>query len=185
MSTLSVLNPATEEPVTKIELFDLEATDRAIALAASVATAWRDLTPARRAHLLRRFAQVVDEHVEELAQLEVANSGHTIGNARWEAGNVRNVLAYYSGAPERHSGKQIPVEGGVDLTFYEPLGVVGIIVPWNFPMPIAGWGFAPALGGWQHRRPEARDADAPYGDATRRTRPRGRTARGRLPGSAR
>ena len=145
MSTLSVLNPATEEPVTKIELFDLEATDRAIALAASVATAWRDLTPARRAHLLRRFAQVVDEHVEELAQLEVANSGHTIGNARWEAGNVRNVLAYYSGAPERHSGKQIPVEGGVDLTFYEPLGVVGIIVPWNFPMPIAGWGFAPAL----------------------------------------
>jgi len=136
--------PATEEPVTKIELFDLEATDRAIALAASVATAWRDLTPARRAHLLRRFAQVVDEHVEELAQLEVANSGHTIGNARWEAGNVRNVLAYYSGAPERHSGKQIPVEGGVDLTFYEPLGVVGIIVPWNFPMPIAGWGFAPA-----------------------------------------
>ncbi len=77
--------------------------------------------------------------------MEVANSGHTIGNARWEAGNVRDVLAYYSGAPERHSGKQIPVAGGVDLTFYEPLGVVGIIVPWNFPMPIAGWGFAPAL----------------------------------------
>ena len=75
----------------------------------------------------------------------MANSGHTIGNARWEAGNVRDVLAYYSGAPERHSGKQIPVAGGVDLTFYEPLGVVGIIVPWNFPMPIAGWGFAPAL----------------------------------------
>ena len=94
----------------------------------SHATEWRDVTPARRAHLLRRFAQVVDEHLEELAQLEVANSGHTIGNARWEAENVRNVLAYYSGAPERHSGKQIPVAGGVDLTFYEPLGVVGIIL---------------------------------------------------------
>ena len=145
MSTLSVLNPATEAPVTEIELFDLDATDRAIARAAQVATEWRDVSPAKRAHLLRSFAQVVDEHVEELAQLEVANSGHTIGNARWEAGNVRNVLAYYSGAPERHSGKQIPVEGGVDLTFYEPLGVVGIIVPWNSPTFIVMMAAAPAL----------------------------------------
>ena len=95
--------------------------------------------------LLRRFSEVVDSHIEELAQLEVANSGHTISNARWEAGNVRDVLNYYSGAPERHSGRQIPVAGGIDVTFYEPLGVVGIIVPWNFPMPIAGWGLAPAL----------------------------------------
>ena len=95
--------------------------------------------------LLRRFAAVVDAHVEELAELEVRNSGHTWGNARWEAGNVRDCLNYYSGAPERMSGKQIPVAGGTDITFYEPLGVVGIIVPWNFPMPIAGWGFAPAL----------------------------------------
>jgi len=87
----------------------------------------------------------VEDHIEELARLEVANSGHTIGNARWEAGNVRDVLAFYSGAPERMSGRQIPVAGGVNITFKEPLGVVGIIVPWNFPMPIAGWGFAPAL----------------------------------------
>ena len=78
-------------------------------------------------------------------QLEVGNSGHTLGNARWEAGNVRDVLNYYSAAPERLFGRQIPVPGGVDLTFHEPLGVVGVIVPWNFPMPIAGWGFAPAL----------------------------------------
>ena len=84
-------------------------------------------------------------HGEELAQLEVANAGHVVGNARWEAGNVRDVLEYYAAAPERHSGRQIPVAGGVDLTFHEPLGVVGIIVPWNFPMAIAGWGFAPAL----------------------------------------
>ena len=84
-------------------------------------------------------------HIEELAQLEVANSGHTIGNARWEAGNVRDVPDYYSGAPERLFGQQIPVADGIDVTFHEPLGVVGVIVPWNFPMPIAGWGFAPAL----------------------------------------
>ena len=82
---------------------------------------------------------------EELARLEVANSGHTIGNARWEAGNVRDVPRYYSAAPERLFGRQIPVAGGLDVTFKEPLGVVAVIVPWNFPMPIAGWGFAPAL----------------------------------------
>ncbi len=94
---------------------------------------------------MRRFAEAVDGHREELAQLEVRNSGHTIGNARWEAGNVRDVLHYYSAAPERLFGRQIPVPGGVDITFKEPLGVVGVVVPWNFPMPIAGWGFAPAL----------------------------------------
>lgn len=140
-----VINPATEEVVRTIELVDLDETDRAIAASQAAGDSWRRVTPADRARLLRRFAAVVEEHIEELAQLEVANAGHTIANARWEAGNVRDVLNYYSGAPERHAGKQIPVAGGVDVTFYEPLGVVGIIVPWNFPMPIAGWGFAPAL----------------------------------------
>ncbi|MGZ5401589.1 MAG: aldehyde dehydrogenase family protein, partial [Aeromicrobium sp.] len=77
--------------------------------------------------------------------LEVRNAGHTWGNATWEAGNVRDVLNYYSAAPERMTGHQIPVAGGINITFHEPLGVVGIIVPWNFPMPIAGWGFGPAL----------------------------------------
>ncbi|GAA2891185.1 hypothetical protein GCM10020220_096720 [Nonomuraea rubra] len=95
--------------------------------------------------LLRRFAELVDGHGEELALLELTNAGHTIGNARWEAGNVRDVLHFYAGAPERNHGKQIPVPGGVDLTFQEPLGVVGIIVPWNFPMVIMMWGVAPAL----------------------------------------
>jgi acyl-CoA reductase-like NAD-dependent aldehyde dehydrogenase len=80
-----------------------------------------------------------------LAQIEITNSGHTRGNALWEADNVANVLNYYAGAPERLFGKQIPVAGGVDITFKEPIGVVGIIVPWNFPMPIASWGFAAAL----------------------------------------
>jgi acyl-CoA reductase-like NAD-dependent aldehyde dehydrogenase len=144
-STLGIINPSTEREIASINLASIEETDAAIDIAAQTALTWKKVNPADRARLLRHFAEVVDAHNEELAQLEVANSGHTISNARWEAGNVRDVLNYYSGAPERHSGKQIPVAGGLDLTFYEPLGVVGIIVPWNFPMPIAGWGFGPAL----------------------------------------
>jgi len=143
--TFSIINPSTEQSIGSVEMFTVEQTDEAIARSAKASVGWRAVTPADRARLLRRFAAVVDSHIEELAQLEVANSGHTIGNARWEAGNVRDVLNYYSGAPERHSGRQIPVAGGVDITFYEPLGVVGIIAPWNFPMPIAGWGLGPAL----------------------------------------
>ena len=142
---MKILNPATEEVVTEIPPTSLADTDVAIAQAAAAFESWRAVAPGDRARLLRRFATVVDEHREQLAHLEVTNSGHTIGNARWEAGNVRDVLDYYAGAPERLTGKQIPVPGGVDLTFHEPLGVVGVIVPWNFPMPIAGWGFAPAL----------------------------------------
>ena len=145
MSDLAIVNPATEGQIALVANHDLEATDRAIERASRAFSAWKRVTPVDRSRLLRRFADVVDAHLEELAQLEVANAGHTISNARWEAGNVRDVLAYYSGAPERHAGRQIPVAGGVDLTFYEPLGVVGIIVPWNFPMPIAAWGLAPAL----------------------------------------
>ena len=145
MTVTTLINPATEEPVGEVEPADLARTDAAIAAAADAFPAWRDLAPGDRARLLRRFADVVDAHGEELAQLEVRNSGHTIANARWEAGNVRDVLHYYAAAPERLFGRQIPVPGGVDITFREPLGVVGVIVPWNFPMPIAGWGFVPAL----------------------------------------
>ena len=144
-STFTVVNPATATPVTDVPLADLADTDAAIERADAAFPAWRDLAPGERATLLRRFAAVVDAHVDELAELEVRNAGHTWGNARWEAGNVRDCLNYYSAAPERLFGRQIPVAGGVDVTFHEPLGVVGIIVPWNFPMPIAGWGFAPAL----------------------------------------
>ncbi|WP_328996847.1 aldehyde dehydrogenase family protein [Kribbella sp. NBC_01245] len=140
-----VINPATEKVVTSIELASLEQTDAAIARAAKAFLKWREVSPADRGRLLRRFADAVDADLENLARIEVENSGHTIGNARWEAGNVRDVLTYYSAAPERLFGKQIPVAGGIDITFAEPLGVVGVIVPWNFPMPIAGWGFAPAL----------------------------------------
>src|SRR5690349_3854067 len=145
MTTHEVIDPSTEAVVTTIELADVEATDRAVEKAAVAGRAWAALAPADRGRALRRFASVVDAHIEELAQLEVRGAGHTIGNARWEAGNVRDVLDYYSAAPERMFGRQIPVAGGLDVTFKEPLGVVGVIVPWNFPMPIAGWGFAPAL----------------------------------------
>jgi succinate-semialdehyde dehydrogenase/glutarate-semialdehyde dehydrogenase len=141
----TVLNPADARPVAEVHLTSLEEADAAIERAAGAFRAWRDVAPGARAALLRRFAAVVDAHIDELAELEVRNAGHTWGNARWEAGNVRDVLNYYSAAPERLFGRQIPVPGGVDVTFREPLGVVGVIVPWNFPMPIAGWGFAPAL----------------------------------------
>jgi acyl-CoA reductase-like NAD-dependent aldehyde dehydrogenase len=141
----TVINPATEAVVGSVDLADEAQTDEAIARARRVCPAWRAVAPGDRARMLRRFAEAVDADREHLAQLEVTNSGHTIGNARWEAGNARDVIAYYSGAPERLIGQQIPVADGVNVTFHEPLGVVGVIVPWNFPMPIASWGFAPAL----------------------------------------
>ncbi|MGH3413211.1 MAG: aldehyde dehydrogenase family protein [Marmoricola sp.] len=144
-STYEVVNPATEQVLTEVELASRDQADAAIEGAHEAFTVWRRVEPAERSRLLRRFAAVVDEADEELAELEIANAGHTLANALWEAHNVRDVLNYYSAAPERLFGRQIPVPGGIDITFHEPLGVVGIIVPWNFPMPIAGWGMAPAL----------------------------------------
>ena len=143
--THEVLDPATEEHVATVTLTSAEETDEAIRRSHAAFQSWRHVAPADRGRLLRRFAAAVDGAREELAALEVRNSGHTISNARWEAGNVRDVLEYYAAAPERLFGRQIPVAGGLDVTFKEPLGVVGVIVPWNFPMPIAGWGLAPAL----------------------------------------
>ena len=144
-ATYDVINPSTEQRLTTVDLYDAAATDEAIARSIHAFESWRRVAPGDRARLLRRFADVVDGDRDRLAELEVTNSGHTIGNARWEAGNVRDVIAYYSATPERLIGQQIPVSGGMDVTFHEPLGVVGVIVPWNFPMPIASWGFAPAL----------------------------------------
>jgi acyl-CoA reductase-like NAD-dependent aldehyde dehydrogenase len=144
-TSFDVINPATEEVVRRVALADEAEVDQAVKVAQNAFESWRGVAPADRARLLRRFADAVDRDLEHLAQLEVSNAGHTIGNSRWEAGNVRDVLEYYSAAPERNFGKQIPVAGGLDVTFHEPLGVVGVIAPWNFPMPIAAWGFAPAL----------------------------------------
>jgi acyl-CoA reductase-like NAD-dependent aldehyde dehydrogenase len=145
MSSYTVINPADETEVVSVELLDVEATDAAVARAVLAQKKWAQVSPADKASVLRRFAEAVDGDRENLAGIEVRNSGHPITQARWEAGHVRDVLSYYSAAPERMFGKQIPVAGGLDVTFHEPLGVVGIITPWNFPMTIAAWGFAPAL----------------------------------------
>jgi acyl-CoA reductase-like NAD-dependent aldehyde dehydrogenase len=141
----TLINPATEEQMETIAHADLAQTDAAIELAAKAQKKWAALNPSDRAMLLHRFAATVDQNIEALAQLEVRNSGHPISQARWEATHVRNVLEYYSASPERLIGKQIPVAGGISVTFNEPIGVVGVITPWNFPMTIASWGFAPAL----------------------------------------
>ena len=145
MSTTDVINPATEQVLRTVELLDVAAVDEAIAGAQNAQKAWAARSPADRAAALRAFAAVVDAHIAELAALEVANSGHPVSGAEWEAGHVRDVLQYYSASPERLSGRQIPVAGGLDVTFHEPIGVIGVITPWNFPMPIVAWGFAPAL----------------------------------------
>ena len=140
-----IINPATEEAMEVIEHLSVEQTDEAIARAKVAQKKWAAVAPADRAKALRDFAAAVDGDIEHLAALEVRNSGHPISQARWEANHVRNVLEYYSASPERLIGKQIPVANGIDITFNEPLGVVGVITPWNFPMTIASWGFAPAL----------------------------------------
>lgn len=140
-----VLNPATEELLATVPATSAAEVDAAVTRAAAAQRVWAALAPADRARLLRRFAVAVDSHTEELARLEVREAGHTIGNARWEAGNVRDLLDFAAGGVERLSGRQIPVPGGIDLTLLEPLGVIGVIAPWNFPMPIAAWGTAPAL----------------------------------------
>jgi acyl-CoA reductase-like NAD-dependent aldehyde dehydrogenase len=145
MPEYTVINPATEQAVATVRGTTAGETDAAIERAAAAQVSWRAVAPGDRARLLRRFAAEVDAHVAELAALEVAGSGHPIGQATWEAEHVRDVLLYYAAAPERLAGRQIPVAGGLNVTFHEPLGVVGLIVPWNFPMPIFAWGMAPAL----------------------------------------
>ncbi|MEU5901730.1 MULTISPECIES: aldehyde dehydrogenase family protein [Streptomyces] len=142
---LQVLNPATEEVVASVPAATAQDVDAAVARAARAQEKWAATAPADRARLLRRFAVTVDRHIEELARLEVREAGHLIGNARWEAGNVRDLFDYAAGGAERLNGRQIPVPGGLNVTVLEPLGVVGVIAPWNFPMPIAAWGTAPAL----------------------------------------
>ncbi|MGW7198117.1 aldehyde dehydrogenase family protein [Streptomyces chryseus] len=140
-----ILNPATEEVVATVTASTAADVDAAVVRATGAQRAWAAAAPADRARLLRRFAVTVDEHIEELARLEVREAGHTLGNARWEAGNVRDLLDFAAGGVERLNGRQIPVAGGLDITLLEPLGVIGVIAPWNFPMPIAAWGTAPAL----------------------------------------
>jgi betaine-aldehyde dehydrogenase len=143
--TLTVLNPATEEPIAELEQAGVEDADAAVARARDAFPAWRGVTPADRARLLRRLATLVEEHAEELAQIESRNVGKPIAGARGEVGMVAHVFHFYAGAIDKHFGDTIPVAGGVAATFREPLGVVGLVVPWNFPLNIASWKLGPAL----------------------------------------
>ena len=143
--SLTVLNPATAEPIAELEQAGVEETDAAVARAKAAFAAWRQVAPADRARLLRRLAALVEEHGEELARIESQNVGKPISGARGEVGMVAQVFHFYAGAIDKHYGETVPVAGGVDMTFREPLGVVGLIVPWNFPLNIASWKLGPAL----------------------------------------
>ena len=144
-SLIEVVNPATEKPIAKLDRAGVEETDRAVAAARAAYPAWRAIKPADRARLLRKVAGLVEEHADGLARLETSNVGKPLGDSRWEVGMVADVFHFYAGAVEKHYGDTIPVAGGVDMTFREPLGVVGLIVPWNFPLMLASWKLGPAL----------------------------------------
>jgi betaine-aldehyde dehydrogenase len=144
-TTLRVIEPATEKVMAELHEATVEEADAAVARAKAAYPAWKAVNPKDRANLMRRIATTLEKHLEELARLEARNVGKPISDARGEVGMVVDVFNYYAGAPERVFGKTIPVAGGVDMTFREPLGVVALIVPWNFPLPIAAWKVAPAL----------------------------------------
>jgi acyl-CoA reductase-like NAD-dependent aldehyde dehydrogenase len=144
-STVQVLEPATEEVMAELPQAGPEDADAAIARAKAAFPAWRAVSPGDRANLLRRLAGAVRERADGLARLESRNVGKPISDARGEIGMVADVFDYYAGAPERLLGSTIPVAGGIDVTFREPLGVVGLITPWNFPLAIASWKLGPAL----------------------------------------
>ena len=144
-ATVTVVNPATEEPIAELPQAGAEDAERAVAAARAAFPAWRAVSPNDRVRLLRRLAALVEEHGEELALLETRNVGKPISDSRGEVGMVADVFHFYSGAIDKHHGQSIPVAGGVDVTFHEPLGVVGLITPWNFPIAIASWKLGPAL----------------------------------------
>ncbi|MEA2448134.1 MAG: hypothetical protein QOG63_66, partial [Thermoleophilaceae bacterium] len=142
---IEVVEPATEQVMARVPSAGVEETDAAVERARRAFPAWRAVSAADRAALLRRLADAVERHLDELATLEARNAGKPIADARGEIGMVVETFRYYAGAPERLLGDTIPVDGGIDMTFREPLGVVGLIVPWNFPLTIASWKMAPAL----------------------------------------
>jgi acyl-CoA reductase-like NAD-dependent aldehyde dehydrogenase len=143
--SVTVVNPATEETIAELPEADVAEADAAVARAKAAFPEWRTVAPVDRARLLRRLATLVEEHAEELARIESLNVGKPIGGARAEVSMVANVFHFYAGAVEKQHGETIPVGGGIDMTFREPLGVVGLIVPWNFPLNISSWKLGPAL----------------------------------------
>src|SRR3989449_7659710 len=142
---MKVTAPPPEKVRAEVAGASVEDADRAVARAKAAYPAWRAVSPGDRAKLLRRFANAVGDEAGKLAELEARNVGKPISDARGEVGMVVDVFNYYAGAPERLLGNTIPVAGGVDMTFREPLGVVALIVPWNFPIAITSWKLGPAL----------------------------------------
>ena len=142
---IAVVEPATEQVIAEVPSAGVEEADAAVARAREAFPAWRALAPSDRAALLHRLADALAGRAGDLATLEARNVGKPIGDARGEMQMVVDTFRYYAAAPERLLGQTIPVAGGVDMTFHEPLGVVGLIVPWNFPLLIASWKVAPAL----------------------------------------
>jgi betaine-aldehyde dehydrogenase len=143
--TLTVLEPATEGVLAEIEQAGTDEADAAVARAKAALPAWRAVAPADRSRLLHRLADALEAAQEDLALLEARNAGKPIRDARGEMGMVVDTFRFYAGAPERTLGDTIPVAGGVAMTFREPVGVVALITPWNFPLTIASWKLAPAL----------------------------------------
>jgi acyl-CoA reductase-like NAD-dependent aldehyde dehydrogenase len=143
--SLTVLNPATEEPVAELDEAGIDEADAAVAAAREAFPAWAAVSPSHRARMLRGLASLVEEHAEELSLLETRNVGKPISDSRGEVAMVAEVFHFYAGAVDKHHGETIPVTAGVDMTFREPLGVVGLIVPWNFPIAISSWKLGPAL----------------------------------------
>src|SRR6202166_1109756 len=142
---LTVLEPATEAVLEEVPVAGVDEVDEAVGRARAAFGAWRGLAPGARAAQLRALADKVEEQLDELSLLEARNAGKPIGSARGEIGMVVDTFRYYAGAPERPMGDTIPVAGGQAFTVREPLGVVGLITPWNFPLTIASWKLAPAL----------------------------------------
>src|SRR5947199_5145209 len=143
--SVTVINPATEETIATLDEAGVDETDAAVARATEAFPSWRDVSPRDRGRLLRRLATLVEEHGEELARIESRNVGKPIAGARGEIGMVADVFHFYAGAVDKRHGETIPVAGGVDMTFRQPLGVGGLIVPWNFPLNISSWKLGPAL----------------------------------------
>ncbi|MGE3590356.1 MAG: aldehyde dehydrogenase, partial [Ilumatobacteraceae bacterium] len=138
-------NPATTEVVAELTLAGAAEVDAVVERAVAAAPGWRAIAPADRARLLRRYADTISAHADELALLETQNMGMPIGNSTWCANAAADVIHFFAGAIDKHTGSTIPVAGGVDMTFHEPLGVVGLITPWNFPVLMASWKIGPAL----------------------------------------
>ncbi|MCW2983699.1 MAG: aldehyde dehydrogenase [Conexibacter sp.] len=143
--TLEVLEPATEQILDSIPRAGVDEVDAAVAAAKAAFPSWRAVAPGDRARLLRRVVEAMEGAHDELAVLEARNAGKPIASARGEIGMAIETFRYFSGAPERPFGETIPVAGGMAMTVREPLGVVGLITPWNFPLAIASWKMAPAL----------------------------------------